>query len=151
MHRMWWLALPLALLPSCLEGNSADLLLPRPLNSVSIELELVDMNTGAPVADVPVRILESTQEWSGRTKENPDPRPSTTGPLGRVLFTSRDLAEADVGFAVNVERVAVLSGLEDEDEANILFEILASEDSYVLLNVYLDFWTPHLTVSVPIP
>ncbi len=67
------------------------------------------------------------------------------------MFTSRDLAEADVGFAVNVERVAVLSGLQGEDEANILFEILASEDSSVLLNVYLDFWTPHLAVSVLIP
>ncbi len=151
MHRMRWLVLPFTLFPSCIEGNSADLLLPRPLNSVSIELELVDMSSGAPVADVPVRILESTQEWSGRTEANPDPRPSVTGPLGRVLFTSRDLAEADVGFAVNVDRVAVLSGLEDEDEANILFEILVGEDSSVLLDVYLDFWTPHLTVSVPIP
>jgi len=104
---------------ACIEGG--DLLAPRRLSRPAIH---ITVEGGNAATSARARVVQSTQEWSGLTRVNPDSRQwFAADEFGRIAIRALDLAAAEVGFPLDVDGRAVISARSDEDEADVLVEL----------------------------
>lgn len=144
----WFLALSLCSLVSCskIGGHAAAPI----LRHVSLEVEVYDPISGYVWQGVGVRLLDATTEWSGLTIPNIQAgRIDYTDAYGTVYFDETDLADAQMGFAIDPYGRAVLDPDPLADEAWITVEVSSPGFPTVLATAYLSWDAPHCFVSIP--
>ena len=134
---------------SCGGGSSHGEAHVEPPRLVSILVEVYDPATNLVWENVSVRIAESDQEWCGCTDTRPYDDWYLTDVTGRVLLDEFLLADAEVGFAEDVDGRAVLGSERDRDQATVWLEVDAVGFTPVFVEVPLDWETPDVFVEVP--
>ena len=111
---------------------------------------MYDPQTNFVWENVGVRLVEADQEWSGRICSNPDREDwYYTDTFGTVLFSPKDIADADIGFRVDELERAVISQHRDEDQAIVLLEVWSKGFRPVLWEVKLTYDKNDVFVSIP--
>lgn len=123
---------------------------PKAPRQVEIEVEVYDPATNFVWEGVSLRVVEGYHEWSGCTcaAGNPDLW-QLTDPAGLVLFTSVDLADADIGFLEDEHARAIIEPDARADEAFVLIELDALGFDRLLVDVPLSWDEPAVFVSIP--
>ncbi len=121
----------------------------RSSRPVSIEIEVYDPDTNFVWENIEVRVIESQQEWSGRTLSNPSQDFYLTDRDGLVFLDEFELAINDVGFLEDPDGFALLRGERDADEAVVTVEIYADGFVPVLVDIDLSWFEPDVFVAIP--
>jgi hypothetical protein len=142
------LLLPFAGAPAC-GGSSHRAPESRAARFVSIQVEVYQPSTNYVWENVGVRIVESSQEWSGCTCQSPHDDWYFTDSSGQVLIDETALAAAEVGFQEDAYGRAILGFHTNEDEATVTLEVDALGFTPVRVQVPLSWDRPDVFVQVP--